>query len=55
MVQQMRTSPIQTDRILYQMCIDGGGLFKFTVGLPYDLLDFIEETGKQCIITLEPA
>ena len=55
MIQQMRTSPIQRERIIYQMTLDGNGFYEFKGGMPWDLMDIMEERGKRCILTIEEA
>ena len=50
MIEQMKTSPIESERILYQMSIDGNGFWTFKGSLPWSLLDIMVETGKQCLI-----
>ena len=55
MIQQMRTSPIERERILYQMTLDGDGFYEFKGGWPWDLMDIMEGSGKRCILTLEEA
>ena len=52
-VQQLRTSPIEWQRILYQMAKDGDGFWNYKGTVPWDIMDNIEQTGKQCIECLD--